>query len=705
MKLYIAEKPSLAKEIAKALGGGSSQTGHIKLKNGDVVTWVFGHVYEQYMPEDYSDAWKAWSHQTLPLIPSEWKLKARSSAKEQIGIIKKLLRESTSAVNAGDPDREGQLLVDELLEELRYTKTVQRIWITNLSASGINAANSSMKSNQDYQNFSNAALSRSRADWLIGINLTRAFSIKNTASGHTGKLSVGRVVTPTLRLVVDREREVRNFVSKNFYEVKALVELEEGSYEAIWSPTVKLVEGKLLDASIASNMAEKIQGQHAKVLKCETVRKKHACPNPFTLTELQAACAQKHKMTAKQVQDIAQSLYEKYKVATYPRTEVAYLSTEQFKDSERVLTAAMNIVDDINISKLDFMKKHSVFNDSKLAEHHAIIPTGEGTLEYASDNEKLVFEMIVKRYAALFYPDKQTEVLDAETQICGEKFITKATRLVEEGWAEIDPMAKKGSELPLPDIKNGAEGKCVKVERIDKKTTPPAYFDEASLIKAMKNVAKFVDDPELKALLKETSGIGTPATRGDTIEKLKDIKHIKVVKGKLRATEDGERIIDALPERITDPGMTAVWEDKLLQIEKGELTVEKFLSIQENWLNRVISSVFEGFVAVAPKPTDGQIKYAETISRKLNLTLPSNFKMDRDVCSDFIAKNKDALDKLDNPPSVKQIELATKLAATKGIKLPSEVKASMKACSAFIDKHITKKKGSSRKASPRKKRA
>lgn len=691
MKVYIAEKPSLGKEIAKSLGGGSSQKGHIKLKNGDVVTWVFGHVYEQLMPEDYNKDYKKWVVGHLPIVPKEWKLKPSKSAKDQILVIKNLLGKSTSAVNAGDADREGQLLVDELLVEMKYSKPVERIWITNMNSSGIKKANDNMKPNSKYQGFSNAALARSRADWLVGLNFTRAFTLNARSRGAQGVVSVGRVQTPTLKLVVDREREIRNFVPKDFYEVEGVFELDNGGvYKGKWDipADLKSIDGYLLDSKPAEELVSKAKGSGFKVVVADKAKKKSKAPNPFTLTELQKACSKKFKMPAKKVLEVAQALYEKYKVATYPRSEVAYLSSEQFSESEKFLTGALKSGDyEVDVDMLDFTRKHGVFNDSKLAEHHAIIPTGEGSLSGASEMEKKVFALIVQRYAALFYPDKVTESLKVETSCAGHKFKTSAIRVIDHGWTVIDPMASKGKEEDLPNINKDEEGQCIDLNVLSKKTSPPPYFEEGTLIDAMKQVAKFIKDPAIKKKLKETSGIGTPATRGDIIERLKTQKFIEIKKSKVRATEQGEAVIDLIPEKISDPGMTALWEDGFIKIEKNEMTVEDFLLRQERFITQILDRVLIGVEEKLNKPSPKLIEFAERISEVLQLDLPD--KGSRTELSAFIEENlEDFKEKSDREPSDKQVELVEKISDALNIPKPENYLTSMKACNVFLDKNF-----------------
>ncbi|MBE0467908.1 MAG: DNA topoisomerase 3 [Methyloprofundus sp.] len=686
MKLYIAEKPSLAKEIAKALGAKKTERTHIILNNNDVVTWQFGHIFEQYMPEDYDPVYKRWKLQHLPIIPPKWKLQPKEDAKSQVLAIKNLLKDASLVVNAGDPDREGQLLVDETLQELNWTGPVQRLWVTDLTK--VKEACENTKDNKHYQGFSDAALARSRADWLIGLNFTRAFTMRHQSAGGKGVLSVGRVVTPTLRLVVDREREIRNFKPKDYYELQAEFKIASGQYtgKLLAPEDIKDSEGYVLMKESIQEIAKKIENQDSTVKQADRKKNSTQSPMAYTLADLQKACSSKYKMGAKKVLDIAQSLYEKHKVSTYPRSESSYLSMGQHAQAPSIFPSLVKMGIQFDEQKAVASRIHKVFDDSKLKEHHGIIPTGNVSTSMTPD-EKKVFELISKRYLALFYPDKKTETLNVVTTCGGFDFSTRATRLIDAGWTEIDGTGKKEDLADLPNIQRGDDGQCVDYTIDSKKTKPPAYFTEGTLIDAMKEVAKFVQDPVIKKKLRATSGIGTSATRADIIEKIKKTGLVEVIRDKIHATQKGEDLIDSLPEKITDPGMTAIWEDALMAIEEQKLSVEAFTKNQEGWIAQVIDKALHGVEDVFSKPSKKQVELALAIVETLKIDEPDY--EDRDIVVAFIEANIEEFKKsVDYNPTDKLLDYVRNIAQTLSIDLPDGYETSSKKCSAFIEKNV-----------------
>ncbi|MCW8863341.1 MAG: DNA topoisomerase, partial [Colwellia sp.] len=393
MKLYIAEKPSLGRAIAAALPKPhKNHKTHIEIANGDVVSWCVGHILAQADPQDYDDSLKKWSMETLPIIPEKWQLKPIARTRGQLTILRKLVKQADDIIHAGDPDREGQLLVDEVIDYLNVSKTkknnIKRLLISDLNLSAVKRSLTSLKPNQDFMPLSISALARSRADWLYGINLTRACTLQGQKQGYNSVLSVGRVQTPVLGLVARREQEIANFTAKPFYQVLAHLSdnqssLNNGvSFTAKWQPSEAChpycdEEGRVLVKALAMNVVSRIHGQEAIVKSVNTERKQQSQPLPFNLSSLQITAAKQFSMNAKLVLDVCQALYEKHKLITYPRSDCRHLPKEQFKQ-------AQGIIDNLAVSNLpcceqaknaEISIKSKAWNDKKVTAHHAIIPT------------------------------------------------------------------------------------------------------------------------------------------------------------------------------------------------------------------------------------------------------------------------------------------------------------------------------------------
>lgn len=388
MKLYIAEKPSLGRAIADVLPKPhKKQDGFIELGNGDCVTWCIGHLLEQAEPEDYDERYKKWLIQDLPIVPSEWKFKAKPKTKKQLSTVKRLIKKASILVHAGDPDREGQLLVDEVIQEAKLSKTkkatVERVLISDLNPSAVKKALSQTKLNADFVPLSVSALARARADWLYGMNLTRAFTLAGQKAGIQGVLSVGRVQTPVLGLVVRRDEEIKHFVSKPFYEVTAVIRKTGGEqFDAKWVPSDACLpymdeEKRVLVKSLAENVAGRIKDKPADLIALDKIPKKQNPPLPYNLSSLQIDANKRFAMSAKQVLDICQSLYEKHKLITYPRSDNRYLPNDHYAERNDILAAILNNQGEEkqHIENADPNIKGKCWNDKKVEAHHAIIPT------------------------------------------------------------------------------------------------------------------------------------------------------------------------------------------------------------------------------------------------------------------------------------------------------------------------------------------
>ncbi len=602
MRLFIAEKPSLGRAIAQFLPGENVSKGTHIIAGDDVVTWCFGHLLETAEPEYYSDEYKKWSFESLPMIPDNWVLLEKKESKDQVKVIKGLLKQASEVVNAGDPDREGQLLVDELLEHLGNTKPVKRIWLASLDETSVKKAISTMKDNSEYQNLKNSALARSRGDWLVGMNLTRAYTLAGQNSGYSGVLSIGRVQTPTLSLVVKRDLEIENFKPKDFFAITAEI---NQMFNARWKPSDNVSvddAGRLLDKSIADSIVSKIQGKSGTVTKYEAVEKKQTAPLPFSLSALQQTANKKFGLSAQQVLDIAQELYEA-KLTTYPRTDCQYLPESQFNEAGTVISGLTSKYPELTASA-DKSIKSSVWNDKKITAHHAIIPTGQ-IASLSGDAEKL-YDLIVRSYLAQFYPPfiyKQTNII---LNIENETFIVSGKTPLSQGWKvvfgateEDEDDNEKEDKQTLPELHEGGVVKCSKALVHSKKTTPPSRYTEGSLIAAMTNIHQLVDDPELKKRLKETAGIGTEATRAGILETLKKRGFIANKQKQLISTDAARKLIAALPEQVKSPGLTGLFEQALEGIAVGQVRLEQFIAKQIEFVNKYVELAKTSTIAVA----------------------------------------------------------------------------------------------------------
>uniref|UniRef100_E6QCV3 DNA topoisomerase n=1 Tax=mine drainage metagenome TaxID=410659 RepID=E6QCV3_9ZZZZ len=599
MKLYIAEKPSLGIGIAEYLPGSKSKgNGFIQCGADTAVTWCFGHIFEQEDPDFYTpdDApttpkgKKKWRLEDLPIFPEQWKKRAKDGAKAQIKVIRDLLRKASTVVNAGDPGREGQLLVDEVLEELRWNGPTQRILLAALDEQSVRKALASLKDNRDYQNLRNSAEARARADWLMGMNLTRAFTLRNSGAGV---VSVGRVQTPTLALVVARDEKIENFKPKNYYVPRI-----NAGFWAAWELREDCegvdAEGYLTDRKAADRLASRAKADgKASVKDFTSAEKQQQAPLGFSLSELQKVCSAKLGMSAQNVLDAAQALYEEHKAATYPRTDCRYLPEEQHGEVGRVLSGlAKGGFADL-VKAADSNRKSAIWNTGQVTEHHAIIPTGsmQGSMSPAVAK---VYEIIVRSYLAQFYPPYVYRATRALLTCTGEDWKATANIPVSAGWKAVYGMTEEDEDnapgQPIPPLK---KGQVLTVQDVDvqaKQTKPPARFTDGLLIEAMSNIHKVVEDEAAKAKLKETSGLGTEATRASIIETLLTRGFMERKGKQILSTQAGRALVHALPKDLTDPVLTARWEDALSSVSEGRLTLQQFEEAQRKFVLRMLES-------------------------------------------------------------------------------------------------------------------
>ena len=607
MQLYLCEKPSQAKDIAKVLGcnerGNGSYTG-----NGMVVTWCVGHLLEQANPEDYDSNLKQWSLDTLPMLPPVWTMNVKASAKKQFSIIKKLLSKAQEVVISTDADREGEVIAREILELVGFTGSIKRLWLSALDEASVRKALANIKPGAETEGLYYAGLGRSRADWLLGLNMTRLCTVLGRSLGYQQALSVGRVQSPTLRLVVERDRLIERFSPVPFFDVKA--SFSDGgqskAFTAKWTTPEDVADetGRCLQRPIAQGVATQCANQVATVTKFETKRQKVKHPLPYFLGSLQKAMSAKYGYSAQKVLDTAQSLYEKHKVTSYPRTDCGYLPVSQLSEVAEVLKA-LGQADALSTwcHGSDLTLKSACWNDKKITAHHAMIPKAvTPNLSAMSEMERNVYLAITSRYIAQFYPVAEDDATVIHLSVGQHRFRTAGKVERVKGWRavigkESDTDSKEGddsSSQSLPSMVEGQQLQCTKAALEDKKTKPPSRYTEGTLIDAMSSVAKLVDDPRLKAVLKETAGIGTEATRAGILETLKNREYL-VPKGKqLISSQAGRALIDALPDAVTNPAMTAMWEQALDKIASGDYQLDEFMVKQTRFITDLVNQFKSG---------------------------------------------------------------------------------------------------------------
>ncbi|MDA5563675.1 DNA topoisomerase III [Cobetia sp. MMG027] len=610
MRLIIAEKPSLARAIAEALPGRSSKRdGYIDA--GDArVTWCIGHLLEQAPPDDYDERFKRWSLDHLPIIPAQWKLKPRSQARGQLKTIREQLKLADEVIHAGDPDREGQLLVQEVLEHMRWRGPVKRLLISDMNRSAVTRALNKLDDNQRWQPLYEAALARQRADWLYGMNLTRAWTLTGRQAGHDGVLSVGRVQTPLLGLVVRRDEEIEAFEPRAFFPLWIEAGVATGSFKAWWhapsSPWLQRLatkgtqlplddKGRLLDSRPAERLA-----RHLATLKTpgdghvesvEASDKSQPAPLPYSLSALQVDAARRYRLPAQKVLDTCQALYERHQLITYPRSDCRYLPREHHAGMANLMISACSGDDELErfSGGADFSLRSRAFNDAKVSAHHALAPTGREP-DYArlSRDEANLYRMITRNVLAQFYPAYRYREVKVELRFAKEPFRASGRSVIDEGWKVLFQRAAQASDdkapaddktpPPLPALQEGEPACVLDCGIEEKETRPPEPFNDASLIQAMMNIARYVEDDAVRRTLRDVDGLGTEATRAGMLETLINRGYLVRDGQAMRSTRIGRALIHALPDAVSRPERTALWEQRLSMIHEQGDPAAPFLS-------------------------------------------------------------------------------------------------------------------------------
>ncbi|NIC06668.1 DNA topoisomerase III [Billgrantia bachuensis] len=582
MRLIIAEKPSLARAIAEALPGGARREDGALHAGETVVTWCLGHLLEQAPPDAYDPAFKQWRLDHLPILPTRWQLSPRPKARGQLAVIRKLLKQAREVVHAGDPDREGQLLVQEVIEYLGWKGPVSRLLVSDLNRPAVQRALARLEDNACFQPLYRAAESRSRADWLYGINLTRAWTLTGRQAGHDGVLSVGRVQTPVLGLVVRRDAEIRDFKPYPFHVLWADLAVAGGQLRAWWQPgeNHRLDEqGRLLERAPAEALAAQLPGTEGKLTSLESRQKRQSAPLPYSLSALQVDAARRFGLSAQAVLDICQRLYERHKLITYPRSDCRYLPEEHLAQARSTLESACGSDDTLRgwLAGADFSLRSKAWDDKKVGAHHALAPTGKpAELERLERAEADVYRLIARNVLAQFYPPLVVCEVKAEFTLQGECFRAGGQEMLQPGWKPL--FTTREEAPPLPPLTEGEGCRVTACEVEDRETRSPEAFTDASLIKAMMNIARYVDDPVVRRTLREHDGLGTEATRAGIIETLIERGYLVRQKKSLRATRLGTGLIASLPEAASRPERTALWEQRLTAIAERDDDPAPFLA-------------------------------------------------------------------------------------------------------------------------------
>jgi len=580
MKVCIAEKPSVAKEIANILGANIRHDGYFE-GNGYAVTFTFGHLCTLFEPHDYKAYWKSWDLNNLPMLPEKFQTKVVSNTgiKKQFKIVKNLFRKASLVINCGDAGQEGELIQRWVIHQAGYQGEVKRLWISSLTPEAIKDGFKNLKPSSDYDNLYYAGFSRAIGDWLLGMNATRLFTVKH--GGYKQVLSVGRVQTPTLAMVVSRFKEIENFVSEPFWELQTLYRDTLFSYE----------KGRFTQKTDGEELMNKVKEHNFEIVNSIKKKGKEYAPKLFDLTGLQVYCNNKFGFTADETLKIVQKLYEQ-KTITYPRVDTTFLPTDIYPKVKGILSNLKSYRSLTQILLNKKIKKSSrVFNNKKVTDHHAIIPTGiQINLPY---NQNVVYDIICRRFIAVFYDD----CIISNTLVKGEVqeivFKTSGKEIIKKGWHIVfenkNESSKKDAAL-MPNFLKGEKGSH-QPSFLEKYTSPPKYYTEATLLRAMESAGKQIDDEEMREMMKE-NGIGRPSTRANIIETLFKRKYILRKKKQILPTETGIQLINTIKnELLKSAELTGLWEKQLKQIEKGNFKAAVFINNMKKMVDQLVFEV------------------------------------------------------------------------------------------------------------------
>ena len=591
--LVLAEKPSVGRELARVLGCKQKHDGY--LEGGDyIVTWALGHLVTLADPEYYGDKYKKWDLETLPMLPEKLETVVIKETSRQYSVVKTLLRNPSVSelVIATDAGREGELVARWIIEKAGFKKPLRRLWISSQTDRAIKEGFRNLRPAKEYDNLYHSALCRAQADWLVGLNVTRALTCK-----YNAQLSAGRVQTPTLAMIVAREDEIRKFSPREYYTVTAKLP----AFDMLWKDQ-KAAQGRTFDKAQADAAVKKITGGVMTVTEVRREQKRESPPLLYDLTELQRDANRHYGFSAKQTLNAMQRLYEVYKLLTYPRTDSRYLTADIVPTlPERLRSIDIGPYGTFAKAALRrgvHASKHFV-DDSKVSDHHAIIPTEQFVeLDRLGADERRVYDLVVKRFLAVLSPDFEYEQVTVTAQCAGELFTARGKIVGVNGWKAVYGGAVENDENPddekeqsLPDVKKGQTLKIESVKCGAGKTKPPSRYNEATLLTAMEHPGKFIENNAMRSVMDSTNGIGTPATRADIIEKLFSANYVERRGKEIVPLSKGVQLIGLAPEDLRSPELTAKWEQKLTLISRGALQQKAFTDEIRNYSAQLVSSV------------------------------------------------------------------------------------------------------------------
>ncbi len=589
--LVLAEKPSVGRELARVLDCKKSGNGYLE---GDkyIVTWALGHLVTLADPDVYDKKYEKWDMQDLPMLPQNMKLVVIPESRRQFQAVSSLMKRGDvgELIIATDAGREGELVARWIMMKAGWKGKTQRLWISSQTDKAIKDGFKNLKPAADYDNLFRSAQARSEADWLVGLNVTRALTCK-----YNAQLSAGRVQTPTLALIVRREEEIRKFTPREFWGITAKLQ----GFTATWRDGGK--NAQTFDRSKAEEILKKLQGKQAVLTKVERQRKITPPPAAYDLTELQRDANKKYAYSAKETLSLMQSLYERHKLLTYPRTDSRYISQDVVATLPERLRSCM--VDEYKplaqeIYRNKPLKTKYLVNDAKVTDHHAIIPTEEQPQLYdLSGPEKNIYDLVVRRFLAVLMDPYEYEEIRLTMTIGGEMFTAKGKRVLSQGWKAAYNRSFQLEEdedeqaQNLPELSQGQKLKVESVALKPGKTSPPARYTEATLLSAMEHPSGQVSDQNLSRILEETSGLGTPATRADIIEKLFSTFYVERRGKELVPTSKGVQLVELAPEELRSAALTAKWEDQLADIAKGKVRDSEFVDQMRKYATELVTEV------------------------------------------------------------------------------------------------------------------
>lgn len=594
--LVLAEKPSVGRDLARVLKCNKSGNGYLEGEKY-IVTWALGHLVTLADPEAYEERYKSWRIEDLPMIPSYLKLVVIKQTGKQFNIVKTQLnrKDVSQIVIATDAGREGELVARWIIEKAHINnKPIKRLWISSVTDKAIKEGFNKLRDGKEYENLYASAVARAEADWVVGINATRALTCK-----YNAQLSCGRVQTPTLSMIGKREEEIKNFKPKTYYGISAIAK----GLKLTWQDS-KTKDTKTFNKNKCDEIYSNIRNKNCQVIDIDKIYKKSFSPGLYDLTELQRDANKKFGFSAKETVSIMQRLYENHKLLTYPRTDSRYISTDivdTLKDRIKACGVGNYSKVAMKVLRNPIKANKSFVDNSKVSDHHAIIPTEQGvSFTSLNDKERKIYDLVVKRFLAVLYPPFEYEQTTIKAKIGEELFIAKGKTVISQGWKEVyenhfeDEESRDGvSEQILPSVNKGDMLNIASITQTKGETKPPAPFNEATLLSAMENPAKYMAN-ESKDLIKtigETGGIGTVATRADIIEKLFNTFLIEKKGKDIFITSKGKQLLELVPEDLKSPALTAEWEQKLSAISKGSLNKNAFIGEMKNYAKQAVNQI------------------------------------------------------------------------------------------------------------------